>query len=103
MLTRDRLYLTYKDKLEDVRLLFDTGLEKFITHKRYLNLRQKYLEVIASLPNKELDARVNSLLQDVHGGLPNLKKEINIMKNKERSPRKEKKKQKKEKRINYII
>ena len=97
MLTRDRLYLTYKDKLEDVRLLFDTGLEKFITHKRYLNLRQKYLEVIASLPNKKLDARVNSLLQDVHGGLPN-QKEINIMKNKERSPRKEKKKQKKPKR-----
>jgi len=99
LLTRDRLYLTYKDKLEDVRLLFDTGLEKFVTHKRYLNLRQKYLEVIASLPNKELDARVNSLLTDPvqYGGLPN-QKEINIMKNKERSPRKEKKKQKKQKR-----
>lgn len=80
-------------------MLFDTGLEKFVTHKRYLNLRQKYLEVIASLPNKELDARVNALLTEVqHGGLPNLKKEINIMKNKERSPRKEKKKQKKQKR-----
>ena len=76
----------------------------FIESKRYLKIRKKYLETAAAFPNKKLDARVNSLLQDVqYGGLPNLKKEINIMKNKERSPRKEKKKQKKQKRINYII
>ena len=71
----------------------------FIESKRYLKIRKKYLETTATFPNRKLDARVNSLLQEVHGGLPmNPKKEINIMENKERSPRKEKKKQKKEKR-----
>jgi len=68
----------------------------FIESKRYLKIRKKYLEVTATFPNKELDARVNSLLTEVHGGLPeNPKKENNIMENKERSPRKEKKKPKK--------
>ena len=71
----------------------------FIESKRYLKIRKKYLETAATFPNKKLDARVNSLLTEVHGGLPmNPKKEINIMENKERSPRKEKKKQKKPKR-----
>ena len=71
----------------------------FIESKRYLKIRKKYLETTATFPNRKLDARVNSLLTEVqHGGLPNLKKEINIMENKERSPRKEKKKQKKQKR-----
>ena len=75
----------------------------FIESKRYLKIRKKYLETAAAFPNKKLDARVNALLTEVHGGLPN-QKEINIMvTNKERSPRKEKKKQKKPKRINYII
>ena len=72
----------------------------FIESKRYLKIRKKYLETTATFPNRKLDARVNALLTEVHGGLPN-QKEINIMKNKERSPRKEKKKQKKEKRINF--
>ena len=70
-----------------------------IESKRYLKIRKKYLETAAAFPNKKLDARVNALLTEVHGGLPALKqKEINIMENKERSPRKEKKKQKKQKR-----
>ena len=68
-----------------------------IESKRYLKIRKKYLETAAAFPNKKLDARVNSLLQEVqYGGLPNQKE--NIMNNKERSPRKEKKKQKKQKR-----
>ena len=76
----------------------------FIESKRYLKIRKKYLETTATFPNKKLDARVNALLTEVqYGGFPVNQKEINIMKNKERSPRKEKKKQKKEKRINYII
>ena len=73
----------------------------FIESKKYLKVRKKYLEVTATLPNRKLDARVNSLLMDeVHGGLPTLKQKENIMDNKERSPRKEKKKQKKQKRNN---
>ena len=72
----------------------------FIESKRYLKIRKKYLETTATFPNKKLDARVNSLLTEVHGGLPTKQKEINIMENKERSPRKEKKKQKKQKRNN---
>jgi hypothetical protein len=82
------MYMAYKDRLEDIRLLFDTGLEKFITHKKYLSARQKYLEIKATLPNRKLDARVNTLLQQGN----NI-----IMENKERSPRKEKKKPKKKK------
>ena len=78
--------MAYKDRLEDIRLLFDTGLEKFITHKKYLSARQKYLEIKADFPNRKLDARVNTLLQQ---GIK--------MQNKERSPRKEKKKPKKKK------
>ena len=70
-----------------------------IESKKYLKVRKKYLETTATFPNRKLDARVNALLMDVHGGLPALKqKKINNMNNKERSPRKEKKKQKKEKR-----
>ena len=72
-----------------------------IESKRYLKIRKKYLETTATFPNKKLDARVNALLTEVHRGLPVNQKEINIMKNKERSPRKEKKKQKKQKRINF--
>ena len=68
----------------------------FIESKRYLKIRKKYLETTATFPNRKLDARVNALLTEVHGGLPeNPKKENNIMENKERSPRKEKKKPKK--------
>ena len=67
----------------------------FIESKRYLKIRKKYLETTATFPNKELDARVNALLTEVHGGLPTKQKENNIMENKERSPRKEKKKPKK--------
>ena len=77
-----------------------------IESKKYLKVRKKYLETTATFPNRKLDARVNALLMDVqYGGLPNLKKDNNIiMDNKERSPRKEKKKpKKKQKRINYII
>ena len=71
-----------------------------IESKKYLKVRKKYLETTATFPNRKLDARVNALLMDVHGGLPvNPKKDNNIiMDNKERSPRKEKKKQKKQKR-----
>ena len=91
-----------------------------IESKRYLKIRKKYLETAAAFPNKKLDARVNALLTEVHGGLPAIQKEIKeyptpiskcdtqfdhllekrnkLMKAKERSPRKEKKKQKKPKR-----
>ena len=62
-----------------------------IESKKYLKVRKKYLEVTATLPNRKLDARVNSLLQQQ-------KEDNNFMENKERSPRKEKKKQKKQKR-----
>ena len=69
-----------------------------IESKKYLKVRKKYLETTATFPNRKLDARVNALLTEVHGGLPANQKENNIMENKERSPRKEKKKQKKQKR-----
>ena len=69
-----------------------------IESKKYLKVRKKYLETTATFPNRKLDARVNALLMDVHGGLPVNPKKENNMNNKERSPRKEKKKQKKEKR-----
>ena len=79
--------MVYQDRLQDVQTLYHTGFTKFIESKRYLKARKKYLEIMADLPNRTLDARVNSLLQ---GG-------EDIMKNKERSPRKEKKKKKKPK------
>ena len=69
-----------------------------IESKKYLKVRKKYLETTATFPNRKLDARVNALLMDVHGGLPVNPKKENNMNNKERSPRKEKKKQKKQKR-----
>ena len=78
--------MVYRDRLQDVQTLYHTGFTKFIESKRYLKARKKYLEIMADLPNRTLDARVNSLLQG-----------DNIMENKERSPRKEKKKKKKPK------
>ena len=78
--------MVYQDRLQDVQSLYHTGFTKFIESKRYLKARKKYLEIMADLPNRTLDARVNSLLQG-----------DNIMENKERSPRKEKKKKKKPK------
>ena len=71
-----------------------------IESKKYLKVRKKYLETTATFPNRKLDARVNALLMDVHGGIPARKPKDNniIMDNKERSPRKEKKKPKKQKR-----
>ena len=78
--------MVYRDRLQDVQTLYHTGFTKFIESKRYLKARKKYLEIAASFPNKRLDARVNALLQGE-----------DIMKNKERSPRKEKKKKKKPK------
>ena len=75
-----------QDRLQDVQSLYHTGFTKFIESKRYLKARKKYLEIMADLPNRTLDERVNSLLQG-----------DNIMENKERSPRKEKKKKKKPK------
>ena len=98
MLVRDKIYMVYQDRLQDVQSLYHTGFTKFIESKRYLKARKKYLEIMADLPNRTLDARVNSLLMDeVHGGIPARKPKENniIMENKERSPRKEKKKQKK--------
>jgi len=86
VLVRDRIYMVYRDRLQDVQTLYHTGFTKFIESKRYLKARKKYLEIAASFPNKRLDARVNALLQGEE-----------IMINKERSPRKEKKKKKKPK------
>ena len=86
MLVRDKIYMVYQDRLQDVQTLYHTGFTKFIESKRYLKARKKYLEIAASFPNKRLDARVNALLQGEE-----------IMINKERSPRKEKKKKKKPK------
>ena len=83
-----------------------------IESKKYLKVRKKYLEVTATLPNRKLDARVNSLLQ-VQQEIKEyptpiskcdtqfdtlLDKRNKLMKAKEKSPRKEKKKQKKQKR-----
>ena len=79
--------MVYQDRLQDVQTLYHTGFTKFIESKRYLKARKMYLEIMADLPNRTLDARVNALLQGE-----------DIMENKERSPRKEKKKQKKPKR-----
>ena len=88
MLVRDRIYMVYRDRLDDIQTLYHNGLTKFIESKRYLKARKKYLEIKADFPNRKLDARVNTLLQQGN----NI-----IMANKERSPRKEKKKPKKKK------
>ena len=90
--------MVYRDSLQDIKTLYHTGFTRFIESKRYLKVRKKYLEVRADLPNKRLDARVNSLLsilpesinRDKNGNWSKKK-----MENKERSPRKEKKKKKK--------
>ena len=88
MLVRDRIYMAYRDSLNDFKIIvLQEGFRRFIESRRYLKARQKYLEFVADLPNRTLDARVNSLLQG-----DNI-----IMENKERSPRKEKKKPKKKK------
>ena len=81
--------MVYRDRMEDVQTLYHDGFTKFIESKRYLKARKKYLEIAASFPNRKLDARVNTLLQ-----------QGNKMENKERSPRKERKKPKKKNKWN---
>ena len=81
--------MVYRDRLDDIQTLYHDGFTKFIESKRYLQVRKKYLEIAASFPNRKLDARVNTLLQ-----------QGNKMENKERSPRKERKKPKKKNKWN---
>jgi len=84
----------------------------FIESKKYLKIRKKYLEMSATLPNKKLDARVNSLLQvqqelkeyptpisicDIQFNALLEERNKLIMEAKEKSPRREKKKPKKDK------
>ena len=66
MLLRDRLYSAYRDSLQEIKRLRDTGLTKFIESKRYHKIRQRYLELRATLPNPLLDKRVNDLLEGAH-------------------------------------
>ena len=66
MLLRDRLYSAYRDSLQEIKRLRDTGLTKFLESKRYHKIRQRYLELRATLPNPLLDKRVNDLLEGAH-------------------------------------
>jgi len=66
MLLRDRLYSAYRDSLQEIKRLRDTGLQSFIESKRYHKIRQRYLELRATLPNPLLDKRVNDLLEGAH-------------------------------------
>ena len=66
MLLRDRLYSAYRDSLQEIKRLRDTGLQTFLESKRYHKIRQRYLELRATLPNPLLDKRVNDLLEGAH-------------------------------------
>ena len=66
MLLRDRLYSAYRDSLQEIIRLRDIGLQSFIESKRYHKIRQRYLELRATLPNPLLDKRVNDLLEGAH-------------------------------------
>ena len=74
MLLRDRLYSAYRDSLQEIIRLRDTGLTKFIESKRYHKIRQRYLELRATLPNPLLDKRVNDLLEGAHMNKQKIKK-----------------------------
>ena len=53
-----RVYMFYKDLIDDVRFLYGSGLQRFLESKRYHNARQKYLELEQNFTpksNKELD------------------------------------------------
>ena len=62
ILLRDRVYAKYRDITRDIHLLTNQGFQDFISSKRYLKIRKRYLEVKADLPNPILDRRVNKLL-----------------------------------------
>ena len=74
MLLRDRLYSAYRDSLQEIIRLRDTGLTKFLESKRYHKIRQRYLELRATLPNPLLDKRVNDLLEGAHMNKQKIKK-----------------------------
>ena len=53
-----RVYMFYKDLIDDVRFLYGSGLQRFLESKRYHKARQKYLELEQNFTpksNKELD------------------------------------------------
>ena len=63
-----RVYMFYKDLINDVRFLYGSGLQRFLESKRYHNARQKYLELeqnFTSKSNKELDKILGIKEKDV--------------------------------------
>ena len=55
---RLKIYMWYRDKVDDMKSIYDVGLTKFLESRKYHKIRQQYLEKkqdLGSGKNKKLD------------------------------------------------
>ena len=57
-----RVYMFYKDLIEDVRFLYGSGLQRFLESKRYHKARQKYLESKQDFSKPKSDEKLDKIL-----------------------------------------
>jgi len=57
-----KVYMFYKDLIDDVRFLYGSGLQRFLESKRYHNARQKYLELEQNYSKPKSDKKLDKLL-----------------------------------------
>jgi len=59
---RLRIYMFYKDIMEDVKGLYGSGLKRFLESKRYHKARQKYLESKQDFSKPKSDKKLDKIL-----------------------------------------
>ena len=59
---RLRIYMFYKDIMEDVKCLYGSGLKRFLESKKYHKARQKYLESKQDFSKPKSDKKLDKIL-----------------------------------------
>jgi len=59
---RLRIYMFYKDIMEDVKGIYGSGLKRFLESKRYHKARQKYLESKQDFSKPKSDKKLDKIL-----------------------------------------
>ena len=59
---RLRIYMFYKDIMEDVKGIYGSGLKRFLESKRYHKARQKYLESKQDFSKPKSDKQLDKIL-----------------------------------------
>ena len=57
-----RIYMFYKDLMNDAKVLLELGLQSFLESKRYHKARQKYLELEQNFSKPKSDKKLDVIL-----------------------------------------